>query len=67
MLDPTTIRLNETLYNERLQAAAQARQRRASWVAAPHLIDRLRSALARQLIAVAQHLQPRAPTRRVKA
>jgi hypothetical protein len=37
--------LNETLYRERLQAAAEARQRRATSVAAPSPIERLRQAI----------------------
>jgi hypothetical protein len=57
MIDPMTIRLNETLYRERLQAAEAARQRRATWVAAPSPIDRLRQAIGRQLISLGQRMQ----------
>ena len=57
MIDFTTIRLNETLYRERLQAAAEARQRRSTWVAAPSPIDRLREALGRQLVNLGQRKQ----------
>jgi hypothetical protein len=49
MIDTTTIQLNETLYRERLQAAAEARQRRATWVAAPSPIERLRQAIGSRL------------------
>ena len=56
MIDFTTIRLNETLYRERLQAAAEARQRRATWIAAPRLIDRLRQAIGNRLISLGQQM-----------
>jgi hypothetical protein len=49
MIDPSTIRLNETLYRDRLWAAAEARQRQATWVAAPSPIERLRQALGTRL------------------
>ena len=63
MIEPMTIQLNETLYRERLQAAAEARQRRATWVAAPSPIDRLRQAVGKQLISLGQWMQaPAAPT-----
>jgi hypothetical protein len=57
MIDKATIQLNETLYRERLQAAAEARQRQATWVAAPSPIDRLRQAIGRQLISLGQRMQ----------
>ena len=57
MIDITTIRLNETLYRERLQAAAEARQRRATWVVAPSPIERLRQAIGKRLIRLGQRLQ----------
>jgi hypothetical protein len=57
MIDQTTIQLNETLYRERLQAAEAARQRRATWVAAPSPIDLLRQVLGRQLISLGQRMQ----------
>jgi hypothetical protein len=60
MIDFTTIRLNETLYRERLQAAAEARQRRAIWVAAPSPIDRLRQAIGKRLINLGHRIQPHA-------
>ena len=56
MIDFTTIRLNETLYRERLQAAAEAHQRRATWIVAPSPIERLRQALGAQLIALGRLL-----------
>ena len=64
MIDKTTIQLNETLYRERLQAAAEARQRRATWIAAPSLIDRLRPAIGKRLISLGQRMQ--APAARAK-
>jgi hypothetical protein len=57
MFDPNTIRLNETLYRERLQAAEQARQRRATWTSGTHVIDRLRLAIGRQLMTLGQQMQ----------
>jgi hypothetical protein len=57
MIDPMTIRLNETLYRERLQAAEAVRQRRATWVAAPSPIDRLRQEIGKQLIVLGQRVQ----------
>ena len=64
MIDKTTIQLNETLYRERLQAAAEARQRRATWVAVPGPIDRLRQAIGKQLIGLGQRMQaPAIPTK----
>ena len=57
MIDKITIQLNETLYRERLQAAAEARQRRATWVAAPNLIERLRQAIGTRLINLGQQRQ----------
>ena len=57
MIERTTIQLNETLYRERLEAAAAARRRRATWVAAPGLIAQLRHALGQRLIARRQPLQ----------
>ena len=44
MLDPMTIRLSETLFRERLEAAAQARKHAAA--SAPHsLLAQLRHAI----------------------
>ena len=57
MIDITTIRLNETLYRERLQAAAEARQRRATWVVEPSPIARLRQAIGKRLISLGQRMQ----------
>jgi hypothetical protein len=57
MFDPNTIRLNETLYRERLQAAEQARQRRATWISGSHVFDRLRLALGRQLMMLGLQIQ----------
>jgi hypothetical protein len=50
-MDPMQIRLNDALYHERLAAAEQAR-RRASWVRAPRLIERLRLAIVKRLSVV---------------
>jgi hypothetical protein len=44
MIDPMQIRLAKVLYQERLQAAEQARQR-ASWIPGPGLFDRLHMAI----------------------
>ena len=57
MIDKTTIQLNETLYHERLQATAEARQRRATWIAAPSPIERLRQAIGTRLISLGQQMQ----------
>ena len=57
MIDFTTIRLNETLYRERLQAAAEAHQRRATWIVAPSPIERLRQAIGTRLISLGQQMQ----------
>jgi len=62
MIDKATIQLNETLYRERLQAAAEAQQRWATWVAAPSTFERLRQAIGTRLISLGQ--QMRAPARR---
>ena len=67
MIDKTTIQLNETLYRERLQAAAEARQRRATWVAAPSLIERLRQAIGTRLISLGQQIQVPAGRARMSA
>jgi hypothetical protein len=56
MIDPTTIRLNETLYRQRLQAAAEAR-RRATWVADPSPIERLQQAIGNRLVSLGQWMQ----------
>ena len=53
MIDFTTIRLNR----ERLHAAAEARQRRATWVVGPSPINRLCQALGAQLIALGRRMQ----------
>ncbi len=60
MIDSSTIQLNETLHRERLQAAAEARHWRTTWVAAPSLINRLRQAIGTRLIHLGQRLQARA-------
>jgi hypothetical protein len=60
MMDPMTSRLAQIQYQERLDAAEAARQRRATWVAAPSLIDRLRQAIGKQLIVLGQRMQPSA-------
>lgn len=57
MLDPATIRLNETLHCERLHAAAEARQWRATCVAVPSPIARLRQAIGNRLIRLGQRMQ----------
>ena len=57
MIDKTTIQLNETLYRERLQVAAEARQRRATWVAALSPIERLRQAIGTRRISLGQQVQ----------
>ncbi len=57
-MDPMQIRLNEVLYCERLAAAEQAR-RRATWVAAPGLIERLWPAIKRQLSALGRQVHAR--------
>lgn len=59
MIDKATMQLNETLYRERLQAAAESRQRRATWVVAPSPIERLRQAIGTRLISLGQ--QKRTP------
>ena len=55
MMDPMLIRLNEVLFRERLEAAAQAR-RQAIKPAGRNLIDQLRSALGAR---VSQPAPPR--------
>jgi hypothetical protein len=57
-MDPMQIRLNEVLYRERLAAAEQAR-RRATWVRAPRLLERLRLAIVRRLSALGRQVQAR--------
>lgn len=57
MIDPTTIRLNETLYRERLQAAAQAQHWRATSVTAPSFIEWLRQAIGIRLISLGLRMQ----------
>ena len=64
MIDPSTLRLNKTLHQERLQAAAEARQWRAISVAAPSPIDRLRQAIGTRLVRLGQRMQ--APAMRTK-
>ncbi len=44
MIDPMQIQLAKVLYEERLQAAEQARQR-ATWIPGLGLFDRLRMAI----------------------
>jgi hypothetical protein len=57
MIDPTTIRLNEALYRERLQAANAARRWRATRGAALSPIERLRRATGKQLMSLGQRMQ----------
>lgn len=57
MIDPSSIRLNETLHRERLQAAAEARRWRAIAAATPSPIERLQQALGTSLIRLGQRLQ----------
>jgi hypothetical protein len=64
MFDPSNFQLYKALHQEQLHAAAEARQRRATWVAAPSLIDRLRQAIGARLIRLGQRMQ--APAARVK-
>ncbi len=66
MLDPMTSRLAQVLYQERLQAAQAARQRRTRWVAIPGPIDRLRLAIGKQLISLGQRVQAAAVRREAK-
>ena len=49
MIDPMTSRLAQVQHQERLQTAAEARQHRATNVAADNLIDRLRQLIGKQL------------------
>jgi hypothetical protein len=56
MIDPAMARLIETLYRERLQAAAEARRWRASNGAASSSIERLRHAIGKRLISLGQRL-----------
>jgi hypothetical protein len=57
MINLTTIRLNEALYCERLQAANAARRWRATSVVAPSSVERLRQALGQRLISLGQQMQ----------
>ena len=57
MIDPSNFQLYKALHQEQLQAAAEARHRRAIWVAAPSVIDRLRQAIATRLIRLGQRMQ----------
>jgi hypothetical protein len=57
MIDPMTSRVAQVQYQERLQAAQAARQRRATWVTVPGPIDRLRQAIGKQLITLGQRVQ----------
>ena len=57
MIDPSNFQLYQALHHEQLQAAAEARQRRATWVAAPSPIERLRQALGARLIRIGQRMQ----------
>ena len=57
MIDPAMARLIETLYRERLQAAAEARRWQASNGAASSSIERLRHAIGKRLISLGQRLQ----------
>jgi hypothetical protein len=57
VIDPSNYQLYQALYQEQLQAAAAARQRRATWVAAPSVIDWLRQAIGTRLIRLGQRMQ----------
>ena len=57
MIDPMTSQLAHVWHQERLQAAAQARQHRAMSVAAGKLIDRLRLVAAGQLKELNQRMR----------
>ena len=57
MIDPSNFQLYRALHQEQLQTAAEARQRRATWVAAPSPIERLRQALGARLIRIGQRMQ----------
>ena len=65
MIDPMTSRLAQVQHLERLEAAAAARQRRATWIVAPSLIALAREAIAKRLIKLGQRMQ--APTKAAKA
>ena len=57
MIDPSNFQLYKALHQEQLQAAAEARKRQATWVAAPSLIDRLRQVIGTRLIRLGQRMQ----------
>lgn len=57
MIDPSNFQLYKALHQEQLQAAAEARYRRATWVAAPSPIDQLRQAIGTRLIRLGQRMQ----------
>ena len=62
MIDPMIYQLVQVRHQERLQAAAAARQRRATGVATASPIDRLRQAIGTRLISLGQRMQaPIAP------
>jgi hypothetical protein len=58
MIDPMTTRLARTQYHERLHAAELARQQRSTADRTTSLLDLLRAALGRQLIAAGTHIRP---------
>ena len=64
MIDPMIYQLVQVRHQERLQEAEAARQQRATGVAAPNPIARLRQAVGRQLISLGQRMQaPAVPTK----
>ena len=58
MIDLMTTRLAQTQYHERLQAAELARRRRATADRTTNMLDLLRVALGKQLIALGRQVQP---------
>jgi hypothetical protein len=57
MIDPSNFQLYKALHQERQQAAAEARHWRATAVAAPSPIARLRQAIGTRLANLGQRLQ----------
>jgi hypothetical protein len=57
MIDPMISRLAQVQHQERLQTAAEARQHRATNVAASSLIDRLRQVIRKQLMGLNQRMR----------
>jgi hypothetical protein len=67
MIDPMTMRLAQTQYHERLQAAELARRQRATADRTTSLLDLLRAALGKQLIAAGAQIRPYAAPHRTNA